>query len=463
MFRRVMRVHCLSLCLLLPVLTACGDDPGPKKTGSDGYPSTGDGDGDGDGDDDAVGDGDTSHHGDGDGEFGTGDGDGGEPGSSTPDASTPSSLPKGEDYSGWTWVETKGSKCRDGSPAGYYYRLGKSKDLMIFLNGGGACADHFFCGLNPVNVSQDMPLEYLIQGTGNLVFGPSPWRQLPVEEGVFKRDPRNPVGDWNMIFVPYCTGDIHAGVNTDVTVKDVPGVQQFVGYTNFGLFLESFGPSFASAKTILLTGSSAGGFGTLLNFDRTQEFFKPYGGKVIGITDSGIPMRDEYMAACLQKRWRELWGLDKVLPKDCKDCFHEDGGGLTQALADYYFHTKYKGRMLGGAISTKQDEIIRAFFAPGLNATKGKPDNCTVDPGYSTVFSALYLDEVYPGSKFTEGLKDAAQTFGEDQLGYYGMEGSPHMHLFRPDYYNKNGLDKTIAEWVADILAEKNTKVGTFD
>ena len=116
-----------------------------------------------------------------------------------------------------------------------------------------------------------MPLEYLIQGTGNLVFGPSPWRQLPVEEGVFKRDPRNPVGDWNMIFVPYCTGDIHAGVNTDVEVKDVPGKQQFVGYTNFGLFLKSFGPAFASAKTILLTGSSAGGFGTLLNFDRTQE------------------------------------------------------------------------------------------------------------------------------------------------------------------------------------------------
>src|SRR3954447_25670624 len=60
-----------------------------------------------------------------------------------------SALPPGKDYSGWTWVETKGSKCRDGSPAGYYHRLGKIKSLVIFLNGGGACADRFFCGLNP--------------------------------------------------------------------------------------------------------------------------------------------------------------------------------------------------------------------------------------------------------------------------------------------------------------------------
>src|SRR5688500_18738516 len=59
-------------------------------------------------------------------------------------------LPGGDLYFGWTWVEIPASTCRDGSPAGYYYRLGKRKELVVYLNGGGACADPFFCGLNPV-------------------------------------------------------------------------------------------------------------------------------------------------------------------------------------------------------------------------------------------------------------------------------------------------------------------------
>ena len=51
---------------------------------------------------------------------------------------------------------------------------------------------------------------------------------------------------------------------------------------------------------------------------------------------------------------------------------------------------------------------------------------------------------------------------GADNIGYYAMQSDLHMHLWRSRYYEKNGNDKTIAEWVADILAEKNTKTGTF-
>jgi hypothetical protein len=252
--------------------------------------------------------------------------------------------------------------------------------------------------------------------------------------------------------------DIHAGVNTDVEVPGVSGKQQFTGYTNFGLFLDSYGPAFTEAEQVLLTGSSAGGFGSLLNFDRTQQWFEQHGGaQVTAISDSGIPMRDEYMAPCLQAKWREYWGIDKIPAMvECGEpCQRADGGGLTDGLSDYMFHKKYKGRMLGGAISTKADEVIRAFFAPGT-------DNCSVDPAFNTVASALYLSDTYPAEKFTGGLKDAAETFGLDQLGYYGWDNSTHMHLWRPDYYVDNGTDMVMADWVADILAGKNTKVGTF-
>ena len=33
--------------------------------------------------------------------------------------------------------------------------------------------------------------------------------------GIFDlADPRNAVRDWSMVFVPYCTGDVHSGSNT---------------------------------------------------------------------------------------------------------------------------------------------------------------------------------------------------------------------------------------------------------
>jgi hypothetical protein len=366
-------------------------------------------------------------------------------------------LPAGKDYNGWTWIDVPGSKCRDGSGAGYYWRRGKNPSLMVFLNGGGACADPFFCGLNPVNVNQNLPIQVLLEGTLNLVLGPDAERQVAPDEGVFKRDPRNPVADWNMIYVPYCTGDIHAGSREDVVVDGVEGKQQFVGFKNLGLFLNSFGPSFKNAPQVLLTGSSAGGFGSLLNYDRFQEFFK--GQEVLAISDSGVAMGDKYMAPCLQARWRRYWGLTDAFPKDCTACQGE-AGGLAEAAYTYYFKQKYKGRFLGGAISTVNDEIIRAFFAPGMSSEAGQPDDCTLEPGINTVTSALALGQ-YDGEKYRAGLAEVADTLvGPEQMGTYMMAGENHMHLFRSRFYEKNGNTQTIAEWMTDILAKKNTKQG---
>jgi len=370
-------------------------------------------------------------------------------------------LPVGKGYDrGWTWVDVPGSKCRDGSGAGYYWRRGKKSAVMVYLNGGGACADPFFCGLNPVNVNQDLPIELLIGGAPNLLLGPNAERQIAPDEGVFKQgDARNPVTDWNMIYVPYCTGDIHSGSRENVEVPGVAGKQQFVGYKNLGLFLQSFGPSFANAERVLLTGSSAGGFGSLLNYDRFQEYFKQWNIDVMAISDSGLPMRDKYMAACLQGKWRTYWALNDAFPADCTDC-KGTAGGLTEAAFKYYFNGKYKGKMLGGLITTVNDQIIRAFFAPGLNTNAGGPDDCTLEPGTNTVFSSFFLGSYAP-DKYRAGLADVADTLVDpNQMGYYAMSGENHMHLWRPRFFEKNGNTQSIAEWMTDILNKKPTKQG---
>lgn len=362
----------------------------------------------------------------------------------------------GQPFGEWTYHEVSGALCRDGSPAGYYIRAGTSPNLLIFLNGGGICYDDFFCGINPANVNSSLPGENLLAASLDIVAGALvPVRQVPPDAGIFKRDPRNPVGDWSMVYVPYCTGDLHAGTKRDAEVFTalLQGKQQFVGYTNLGLFYEHFGPAFRGrASKVLLSGSSAGGFGTLLNFDRTQEFFGARS-RVFALSDSGVPFRDPYLEPCLQKNVRELYGLH--LPEACPGCFDPAGGGLAQGLGDYIFRQKYAGRFLGGGVSTAQDEIIKLFFSLGLA-------NCTKEGGSEAIAAFLGASE-YPADRYPTGLKDFIEQVGaRDQMSSYIIEGTQHQHIFRDRFYDENGVGMTMADFVAEILAANPVHVGAL-
>ncbi|MFT3925866.1 MAG: pectin acetylesterase-family hydrolase [Myxococcales bacterium] len=455
----------IGLSTLTSGLAACGDSTTTRSEGNPSTPGDGDGDGDsGDGDsgDGDSGDGDSGDGDSGDGDTGDGDGDGG---TGDGDGDTGNGeLPKGmPDDNDWNWVSMANTTCRDGSPAGYFYRKGTENSLLIYLNGGGACADKFFCNLNPTNVNYDFPIESLIHGLPELLVGINGAENLSLrgkqkapEEGIFKRaDASNPAAKWSMIYVPYCTGDIHAGTRKDVMIEGIDGPQQFTGRLNYEKFLDSFGPTFKNSDKVLLTGSSAGGFGTLFNADYTIEWFKKRGNaKVYAISDSGVPFQDDFMAACLQKRWRETWGLDAILPKDCADCFQADGGGIVTGYGKYLFHEKYKGRMLGGMISSVGDEIIRAFYAPGEN-------NCTVDPMSNTVEQAIANGGAYSVDKFTKGLQDVlTNVVKRGTVGFYTLEGGKHMHLWRSEFYDKNTNDLTIAEWISKLLADEANEQG---
>jgi hypothetical protein len=391
------------------------------------------------------------------GSAGTGSDAGGPP--SDMMAGPPPMTKVGDTVGDFTYYEVDGAICRDGSPAGYYLRKGTSKNLVIFLNGGGVCFDDFFCGINPSNVDQSLPGEDLFGATLDQISGALlPVRQTPPDEGILKHDPTNPVTDWSMVFVPYCTGDVYAGTTPDspVTTSTSLPNQQFVGYTNLGLFYRTLattlGDDVMSSEKVLLSGSSAGGFGTLLNFDRTQEFFKQ--SKVYAVTDSGFPFRDQFLEPCLQKEWRELWGLDKILPKDCTGCFNADGGGLADGLGTYIFKQKYKGRVLGGGISSTQDQIIKLFFSAGLG-------NCTTDTATEAVASFLGGSS-YPPDRYPAGLQDFADNVaGQDSVGTYFIDSDLHQHLFRARYYEENAVGKTIAAWLGDVLNDQAEHLGT--
>ena len=94
--------------------------------------------------------------------------------------------------------------CGNGSQYKFFvnYKEG-AKDLMIMLEPGGACWDYDGCSgksdlgaAHPDGIPDD-----LMKDSG----------QSANISPLIRRDVEGPTQDFNMVYVPYCTGDVHGG------------------------------------------------------------------------------------------------------------------------------------------------------------------------------------------------------------------------------------------------------------
>lgn len=356
---------------------------------------------------------------------------------------------------GWTWYLIDGAVCRDGSPTGFYVRNGTVDKLLIYLEGGGACTSPGFCSYNPANVDQ------VLAGDGQTVAGSIggavAGRQQPGSAGIFDNTKDvSPFKDWSEIYIPYCTGDVHFGTRKNVTVPNLTGAQQFVGYLNMKLFIGRIVPTFKDKLSrVVLTGASAGGFGAQLNYSMVQDAFGSV--LVTVIDDSGPPFSDEHLPVCMQKRWRELWGLNDAFPPDCMECRQADGGGLGR-FAEFLLR-KHPNATIG-VVSSMQDEVIRLFYSSGLSDCSGFE---TADP------TAITLGQVDPNvyltaDAYTAGLNDLrAKNTSTGKLATYYLGGASitfHQHIWRPRFYEAAASNTTLAQWTTNLLNGKLEQLG---
>jgi hypothetical protein len=377
---------------------------------------------------------------------------------------------------GWNFYSVPGALCRDGSATGLYVHYGSSDKLFIYLEGGGACSSATFCSHNPANIATVFSGGPQSQGqtiAGSLLFSSAPQQPyVPTpasgitpaySPGMFDfTNSANPFKDYNGVYIPYCTGDVHFGTADNVTIPGdgvLPALpnQHFVGYRNMQKFIGRIVPTFPGLSQVVLTGASAGGFGAGLNYGMVQDSF----GKipVTVLDDSGPPFRAQYLPACLQRQWRDLWGFDKALPSDCAECFNADGSGLTDIVI-YWLH-KYKTATVG-IVSTAQDEVMRLFFSSGDNACAS--NNAT----------ALTLTQAlggFTGMQYAQGLDDLRTTYScTGRLATYYIGGQNpnylnptyHQHVFRSEFYQAitNDGGTTMAQWAADLTSGTIHDVG---
>ena len=171
----------------------------------------------------------------------------------------------------------------------FWARKGKSRNLVVYFEGGGACWDSLTCTFPDAGLPPEVPQFY----TPAIPPGYSP-ADL---DGLFNlRRSDNPVRDWDMVYVPYCTGDIHLGSaqqtyqNAGHPVLPLPG--QFDirhrGYDNWMVVLDWIQRNVDAPQRILVAGSSAGGYGASVHFPWLRELYPQAKVNVLADASQGI-------------------------------------------------------------------------------------------------------------------------------------------------------------------------------
>lgn len=293
-----------------------------------------------------------------------------------------------EVYGEWVKREPEGAVCSDGSQFKFFVNFSEtSSNLLVYLEPGGACWDYETC-------------------SGNTALGAANPNGIPdshmdkygVLSPILSRiDENNPAQDWNLVFIPYCTGDVHTG-NKVMTYEDPDGVGEPIvyrhnGHNNVTATIDYLNQQFPVVDQMMLTGCSAGGAGSIINYyffrDRMQGVERSY-----LLNDSGPIFPSSGFSAPLHAKIRSSWDVDPILttiPDGEK--LMDDFGNLNSMLAELF----------------PEDRLSTVYFKRDFNYSRYSYERFYPDPSKEQTLSFWAKD--------TELLTDQYDEY--DNLGYY--------------------------------------------
>jgi pectinacetylesterase len=223
----------------------------------------------------------------------------------------------GNNYT-WTKVALPGTQCGNGSQYKFFIHRTASLNLLFMFEGGGACWDYDTCSgragilgaANPNGISDDYMTQFTAKYVSPIVNGADP--------GLPGRSRTDLVTkDWNIVYMPYCTGDVHIGNNTkvytDTTGQQPPLTWHHSGYTNTIAAANYVKAQVPGVQKMLVTGFSAGGTATSASYYFLRTIINPQKGYLLNdsgpiflapnATDSSKPLHTQI---------RQSWSLDSV-------------------------------------------------------------------------------------------------------------------------------------------------------
>ena len=314
--------------------------------------------------------------------------------------------------------------------------IGPVEYLVVYFEGGGACWDNLTCTFPITGRPEPVPQFFVPQvPPGN---GPS-------SDGIFSTtNEANPVRDWNMVYIPYCTGDIHTGSATKTytsvghPVLGVPAgapiTIQHRGFDNFMVVMDWIKRNFDHPQQVLVTGVSAGGYGATANSPWVGRAFPNAHLHVLADASQGVTTT----AFDNGNPGRQSWN-----PQLAPWVF---GTGGTLVPGNELMRLAARGQRKAkmAQFTTSLDEVqiefygvMKAFYGPG-----GTCSNPAVD-WYQQMSRQLVAD--------ANDLRN---------FRFYLAGGSYHTLLRDSNFYNESSAGRSFSDWLGDMLSNRGGRHG---
>ena len=222
----------------------------------------------------------------------------------------------------WTWQTIRvsaasGAVCGNGSPYKFFVnRVPHTRNTVIYMEGGGACWDYASCtgqsGIRGARNPNGIPDDYMsLANPGASLVSPFVTRINPLDTAKTQ--------NWNMVYIPYCTGDVYSGdrvaVYNDPSGRNAPLVWHHSGLRNTRAVVAWLKNNLPRPTQMLSTGCSAGGTGSLTNYAPLRRDLAPTRGFLINDSGPIFPTPQngdsaQFPSVRLHTQIRSVWGLD---------------------------------------------------------------------------------------------------------------------------------------------------------
>ena len=199
---------------------------------------------------------------------------------------------KGEPEIGkWYRITPAGTKSSDGSEWHGLIRLGTEDKVVVYFFGGGASINGY---------TSERGKEFFAT-TASV-------QDFVASGGIGSSAEENPFKDWTFLVLPYASGDFHSGTGEyHYTDGENEKIVYHNGYNNYSAFLNAAKPYVGELDTLLVTGFSAGGFGTSLLADDVIDRF-PSAKNITVCVDSSLLLYDGWHETAVN-----LWQSPKII------------------------------------------------------------------------------------------------------------------------------------------------------
>lgn len=198
-------------------------------------------------------------------------------------------------YTSYEFDKADGPICLWGDTYRAQIRDKGSDNLVIYLEGGGACWTSL-CAAN-TTASGAVPEVGILDDNATT----------------------NVVADWNVVYVPYCDGSVFSGDNELQAVGPSGSTQTRYhhGLKNLSAAIDLAKSKFPNPKRILLAGSSAGGYGTIIGTGVVRLQYPD--AELMVFNDAGLGLSNPTDPTMYDELKTE-WKFDQFIPDSCTEC-----------------------------------------------------------------------------------------------------------------------------------------------